>query len=110
MKKLVFCAAFVAAMCMAGTTAQAQDVKKKEVKKSNVTRKTVKHAVKGRKACCKKKLIRKHLTDAKKKPIAKLKPDVKTPNAPKTKEERKINVSDVLLKRQVVICLSFVFK
>ena len=33
MKKLVFCAAFVAAMCMAGTTAQAQDVKKKEVKK-----------------------------------------------------------------------------
>ena len=30
MKKLVFCAAFVAAMCMAGTTtAQAQDVKKK---------------------------------------------------------------------------------
>ena len=33
MKKLVFCAAFVAAMCMAGTTtAQAQDVKKKEVK------------------------------------------------------------------------------
>ena len=34
MKKLVFCAAFIAAMCMAGTTtAQAQDVKKKEVKK-----------------------------------------------------------------------------
>lgn len=49
MKKLVFCAAFVAAMCMAGTTAQAQDVKKKEVKKSNVTRKTVKHAVKRKK-------------------------------------------------------------
>ena len=40
MKKLVFCAAFVAAMCMAGTTtAQAQDVKKKEVKKEQCDKK-----------------------------------------------------------------------
>nr|MCY2673927.1 hypothetical protein [Bacteroides fragilis] len=90
MKKLVFCAAFVAAMCMAGTTAQAQDVKKKEVKKEQCDKKDGKACCKKEeKACCKKKLIRKHLTDAKKKPIAKLKPDVKTPNAPKTKEERK---------------------
>lgn len=47
MKKLVFCAAFVAAMCMAGTTAQAQDVKKKEVKKEQCDKKDGK-------ACCKK--------------------------------------------------------
>ena len=48
MKKLVFCAAFVAAMCMAGTTtAQAQDVKKKEVKKEQCDKKDSK-------ACCKK--------------------------------------------------------
>ena len=46
MKKLVFCAAFVAAMCMAGTTAQAQDVKKKEVKKEQCDKKDGK-------ACCK---------------------------------------------------------
>lgn len=39
MKKLVFCAAFIAAMCMAGTTtAQAQDVKRKKSRKSNVTK------------------------------------------------------------------------
>lgn len=51
MKKLVFCAAFIAAMCMAGTTtAQAQDVKKKEVKKEQCDKKTAKHAVKGRKS------------------------------------------------------------
>ena len=48
MKKLVFCAAFIAAMCMAGTTtAQAQDVKKKEVKKEQCDKKDSK-------ACCKK--------------------------------------------------------
>ena len=47
MKKLVFCAAFIAAMCMAGTTtAQAQDVKKKEVKKEQCDKKDSK-------ACCK---------------------------------------------------------
>ncbi|MCS2329469.1 hypothetical protein NXV84_22260 [Bacteroides fragilis] len=48
MKKLVFCVAFIAAMCMAGTTtAQAQDVKKKEVKKEQCDKKDSK-------ACCKK--------------------------------------------------------
>lgn len=39
MKKLVFCAAFVAAMCMAGATAQAQDATKKEVKKEQCCKK-----------------------------------------------------------------------
>ena len=63
MKKLVFCAAFIAAMCMAGTTtAQAQDVKKKEVKKEQCDKKDSK-------ACCKK-------------------PEAKTANVPKTKEAK----------------------
>ena len=54
MKKLVFCAAFVAAMCMAGTTAQAQDVKKKEVKKEQCDKKDGKACCKKEeKACCK---------------------------------------------------------
>ena len=71
MKKLVFCAAFVAAMCMAGTTtAQAQDVKKKEVKKEQCDKKDSK-------AYCKKEEL-----------IARLKPDAKTANVPKTKEAK----------------------
>ena len=90
MKKLVFCAAFVAAMCMAGTTtAQAQDVKKKEVKKEQCDKKDSK-------ACCKrkkkhvarKKQIRKQLTDVNTKLIARLKPEAKTANVPKTKEAK----------------------
>ena len=81
MKKLVFCAAFVAAMCMAGTTtAQAQDVKKKEVKKEQCDKKDSK-------ACCKKQ-IRKQLTDVNTKLIARLKPEAKTANVPKTKEAK----------------------
>ena len=79
MKKLVFCAAFIAAMCMAGTTtAQAQDVKK-----------TAKHAVKRKKKhVARKKQIRKQLTDVNTKLIARLKPDAKTANVPKTKEAK----------------------
>ena len=70
MKKLVFCAAFIAAMCMAGTTtAQAQDVKKKEVKKEQCDKKDSKACCKKEeKACCKK--------------------DAKTANVPKTKEAK----------------------
>ena len=56
MKKLVFCAAFVAAMCMAGTTtAQAQDVKKKEVKKEQCDKKDSKAYCKGRKSMLQKR-------------------------------------------------------
>lgn len=90
MKKLVFCAAFIAAMCMAGTTtAQAQDVKKKEVKKEQCDKKTAKHAVKRKKKhVARKKQIRKQLTDVNTKLIARLKPDAKTANVPKTKEAK----------------------
>lgn len=90
MKKLVFCAAFVAAMCMAGTTtAQAQDVKRKKSRKSNVTKKTAKHTVKRKKKhVARKKQIRKQLTDVNTKLIARLKPDAKTANVPKTKEAK----------------------
>ena len=61
MKKLVFCAAFIAAMCMAGTTtAQAQDVKKKEVKKEQCDKKDSKACCKKEeKACCKKEADKK---------------------------------------------------
>ena len=83
MKKLVFCAAFIAAMCMAGTTtAQAQDVKKKEVKKEQCAVKRKKKHV------ARKKQIRKQLTDVNTKLIARLKPDAKTANVPKTKEAK----------------------
>ena len=84
MKKLVFCAAFVAAMCMAGTTtAQAQDVKKKEVKKEQCDKKDSKaYCKKEEKACCKKE------ADKNTKLIARLKPDAKTANVPKTKEAK----------------------
>ena len=52
MKKLVFCAAFVAAMCMASVTVQAQDKPKKEVKKEQCDKKDSK-------SCCKKEADKK---------------------------------------------------
>lgn len=55
MKKLVFCAAFIAAVCMAGTTAQVQNMKGKEVKKEQCDKKDGKvYRKKGEKICCKK--------------------------------------------------------
>lgn len=56
MKKLVFCAAFVAAMCMTGATVQAQDATKKEVKKEQCCKKEGKACdKKDAKACTDKK-------------------------------------------------------
>lgn len=52
MKKLIFGAAFIAAMCMASVTAQAQDTPKKEVKKEQCDRKDGK-------SCCKKEADKK---------------------------------------------------
>ena len=63
--------------------------KRKKSRKSNETKKTAKHAVKRKKKhVARKKQIRKQLTDVNTKLIARLKPDAKTANVPKTKEAK----------------------
>ncbi|MCS3268550.1 hypothetical protein NXX78_23700 [Bacteroides fragilis] len=54
-----------------------------------MTKKTAKHTVKRKKKhVARKKQIRKQLTDVNTKLIARLKPDAKTANVPKTKEAK----------------------
>lgn len=91
MKKLVFCAAFVAAMCMAGTTtAQAQDVKKKEVKKEQCDKKDSKACCKKeKKACCKKEADKKTTDGCKHKADCKAKAGGKDSKCTKDKGDKK---------------------
>ena len=85
MKKLVFCAAFIAAMCMAGTTtAQAQDVKKKEVKKDSKA-----CCKKEEKACCKKEADKKTTDGCKHKADCKAKAGCKDSKCTKDKGGKK---------------------
>ena len=91
MKKLVFCAAFVAAMCMAGTTtSQAQDVKKKEVKKEQCDKKDSKACCKKeKKACCKKEADKKTTDGCKHKADCKAKAGCKDRKCTKDKGGKK---------------------
>ena len=90
MKKLVFCAAFVAAMCMDGTTAQAQDVKKKEVKKEQCYKKDGKACCKKEeKACCKKEADKKTSDGCKEKANCKTKTGCKDAQCTKDKGGKK---------------------